>query len=445
MPIAGKRTVNARHQNRIKGLQTRPKTEQTSRSLKMHQSLPRLIFLDLDNTLIPTQWIMEQWQKRLAGDSLRAISYINKRLEAAGLFATLDKFLHAIVRSARGLQRIVIVTNAAAKTVTSFYLALCIPQLDDLLRKYRIPIHSTEKWLSMCGAVPDSTEEDQFREYYTRTKLMEFQKEFQKFQEWIGKKNSEMITTACESGSTTASSPGESSSSMNAVSRFDVISVGDQLCEMTAAIRLSVANEPLVRHTKLLMILDSIENNEVRPCCASPENFVRRLSDTLANLLDLIKSSNATVTSSCLPTASHVLIKQPATNPTSFGPDCSQQDIYDDIASSMPPVEVSNRDSNNGPGEHCRSRTTTDYYKTAMWVARNNAHLYCVGKPKHFISLADSCFFDLPLYYSPSFLGAPSQIVASSLASLSKNVVLGAKSKEKSPKMSPPYRRQTPS
>lgn len=52
---------------------------------------------------------------------------------------------------------------------------------------------------------------------------------------------------------------------------LDVISVGDQLCEITAAIRLSVSNASIIRHTKLLMILDSI-SDRVTPM--SPEKFV---------------------------------------------------------------------------------------------------------------------------------------------------------------------------
>lgn len=53
--------------------------------------------------------------------------------------------------------------------------------------------------------------------------------------------------------------------------RFDVISVGDQLCEITAAIRLGLSNSAIVRHTKLLMILDLIGD---RFASTSLEEFV---------------------------------------------------------------------------------------------------------------------------------------------------------------------------
>lgn len=53
--------------------------------------------------------------------------------------------------------------------------------------------------------------------------------------------------------------------------RFDVISVGDQLCEITAAIRLGVSNSSIIRHTKLLMILDLMSD---RFASTSPEHFV---------------------------------------------------------------------------------------------------------------------------------------------------------------------------
>lgn len=135
-----------------------------------NNSLPRLVFLDLDNTLIPTAWMMEQWRKA-EGQQTRATESINRDLEKAGLFTALDTFFATMVRSARGPQRIVIVTNAAIKTVETFYLTYCIPQLGPLLKKYLIPIRSTECWLEKCGPVPHPVQEAEFREYYTHIKV----------------------------------------------------------------------------------------------------------------------------------------------------------------------------------------------------------------------------------------------------------------------------------
>lgn len=54
--------------------------------------------------------------------------------------------------------------------------------------------------------------------------------------------------------------------------RYDIISVGDQLCEMTAAIRLSTNYSHLVRHTKLLMIPDLCGDQFAS---ITPEDFVK--------------------------------------------------------------------------------------------------------------------------------------------------------------------------
>lgn len=54
--------------------------------------------------------------------------------------------------------------------------------------------------------------------------------------------------------------------------RIDLISVGDQLCEITAAIRLGVNNASMIRHTKLLMIVDLMSD---RFSSTGPEDFVK--------------------------------------------------------------------------------------------------------------------------------------------------------------------------
>lgn len=158
----------------------KPATEYRSGGLRgplksKSRLLPRLVFLDLDNTLIPTAWMMEQWRKEpnehQPRDTADITASINKCLEEAGLFTALDTFFSTLVGMAKGPQRIVIVTNAAIKTVESFYLTYCIPQLTPLLEKYRIPIRSTERWLERCGAIPPQTQETEFREYYTHVKV----------------------------------------------------------------------------------------------------------------------------------------------------------------------------------------------------------------------------------------------------------------------------------
>lgn len=133
-------------------------------------SAPRLIFLDLDNTLIPTAWMMEQW--KLSGcDTGRKIRSINRHLVNAGFFEVLDEFFHALVQTAPQYQRVVIVTNALASTVHGFYLTDCLPQLRRLLEKYQIPIRSTDCWLPLCGPVPLPHQTGALRELYTTIKV----------------------------------------------------------------------------------------------------------------------------------------------------------------------------------------------------------------------------------------------------------------------------------
>lgn len=53
---------------------------------------------------------------------------------------------------------------------------------------------------------------------------------------------------------------------------IDVISVGDQLCEITAAIRLGALNPCLIRHIKLLL---SLNFSRDRGATMSPDIFIR--------------------------------------------------------------------------------------------------------------------------------------------------------------------------
>lgn len=184
----------------------------------------QLVFLDLDNTLIPTSWIMDQWRTS-PERTLKRRDEINRKLVVGGLFDALERFFEGLKASATVPQKVVIVTNAAVKTVDSFYLGFMLPQLGAILAKYDVSICSTEVWLEVCGPVPNAANEKAFREYYTHKKLLQFRKELASFTQGLP-------------------------------SKVDIVSVGDQLCEITAACRLALSNEFIVRQCSLLLVLD---------------------------------------------------------------------------------------------------------------------------------------------------------------------------------------------
>lgn len=137
---------------------------------------PCLVLLDLDNTLIPTGWIMACWRKMQVYFGLQqAVACIRKGLEQAELVGALRALFDdlRILRERRHTQ-IVIVTNAGLRTVQEFYLKMCLPELKELCEREKVYIHSTEHFARRVGPIPPMTEEEAFCEFYTALKYHEF-------------------------------------------------------------------------------------------------------------------------------------------------------------------------------------------------------------------------------------------------------------------------------
>ncbi|KFH04083.1 hypothetical protein TGVAND_318390 [Toxoplasma gondii VAND] len=138
---------------------------------------PRLILLDLDNTLIPTSWIMAQWRsKHCTLGPLETVAAIRAALCEAKFFEVLDRFFASLrdERSSGQVSQVVIVTNAGTRTVENFYLQFCLPELGELCAREQVYIHSTEHVVKRLGPVPSITDEEAYREFYTTTKYHEF-------------------------------------------------------------------------------------------------------------------------------------------------------------------------------------------------------------------------------------------------------------------------------
>ncbi|KAL8271022.1 hypothetical protein Esti_005063 [Eimeria stiedai] len=137
---------------------------------------PCLVLLDLDNTLIPTGWIMACWRKmQLYFGLQQAVACIRKGLEQAELVEALrDLFDDLRALRERRHTQIVIVTNAGLRTVQEFYLKMCLPELKELCEREKVYIHSTEHFARRVGPIPPMTEEEAFCEFYTALKYHEF-------------------------------------------------------------------------------------------------------------------------------------------------------------------------------------------------------------------------------------------------------------------------------
>eukprot|EP00914_Ancora_sagittata_P020397 GHVO01040335.1.p1 GENE.GHVO01040335.1~~GHVO01040335.1.p1 ORF type:complete len:353 (+),score=23.63 GHVO01040335.1:165-1223(+) len=286
----------------------------------------RIVFLDLDNTLIPTTWIMAQWKK--ANELLnshyvasRATKAINEILLDSGLFTELD-ILFSEIAGCRSVEQIIIVTNAAFQTVTGFYLTHCMPQLIELLNRHNIMIRSTEDWVRQLGPPPCSTCEGEFREFYTNVKFRQFQVELAAVFSRRESRNETQNARSIGSGlrglrfrkrpSLDSTPQGESadeistgtndttgSSDQSAAGTdtpeplqdthgpVDVYSVGDQLCEITAACRLGRLWPQNVRFTKLLLIMQNAQ-------CGTPKRFVKQVSHLRYHLLSMLEENLST-------------------------------------------------------------------------------------------------------------------------------------------------------
>lgn len=251
-------------------------------NVENNQDSGRIIMLDLDNTLIPTNWIMQTWRsiQNNMGNEGDCIDYgenesnlyelteqIRNELVQVGLFEILEKFFSDLWNAGKAY-KIVIITNAGLRTVELFYLKYCLPKLGDLLNKYNIEIKSTEEYIRKKGPPPSPFREEEYREFYTNAKLHEFQR----------------VLLDCW---------GNSVECTNEVpSNFDIISAGDQACEMTAACRISKFYENRIRRTKLIYIHDP---EDFRFWKQKPESFIMQLSETHKELLNLLGDDSETL------------------------------------------------------------------------------------------------------------------------------------------------------
>ncbi|OII76124.1 hypothetical protein cand_007130 [Cryptosporidium andersoni] len=235
----------------------------------------RIILLDLDNTLIPTSWIMQKWRNIQyefgnIGDNFESnnneqclymlTESIRTQLEEVGLFDILERLFNDLWNNGKVL-KIVIVTNAGLRTVELFYLKYCLPKLNELIIKYNISIRSTEEYIKKSGPPPSPFQEEDYREFYTNAKLCEFQRVL--LDCWHSKQV-----------------------------QFDLISAGDQACEMTAACRISKFYEERINRTKLVYIHDP---DDFRFWKQTPESFMNQLTETYKELLLLLDNDSETL------------------------------------------------------------------------------------------------------------------------------------------------------
>ncbi|PFH36302.1 hypothetical protein BESB_044940 [Besnoitia besnoiti] len=338
---------------------------------------PRLILLDLDNTLIPTSWIMAQWcAKHCTLGPLETVAAIRETLYEAKFFQVLEDFF-ASLSSARhqevAFSQVVIVTNAGTRTVENFYLQFCLPELGELCARERVYIHSTEHVVKRLGPIPPITDEEAYREFYTTTKYHEFDFVLQRYLHGLrrvrrehlaalrrapraGTRRNEVspsdgasvgslaedgdspcasLSGVCEGpqpcstavsdassagdeGEATGSSSGEdgerTGGEAGGVStgaheggagaapgsllhwpsewRFDLVSAGDQACEIMAACRVAHQAGADIHLTKLLYLNDP---EDPRYLAQTPERFVAQLVDFQASLLRLLEETEETL------------------------------------------------------------------------------------------------------------------------------------------------------
>ncbi|CBZ50648.1 conserved hypothetical protein [Neospora caninum Liverpool] len=361
-------------------------------SLTPLRGRPRLILLDLDNTLIPTSWIMSQWRsKHCTLGPLETVAAIREALYEAKFFQVLGNFF-ASMRDVRNngfsLSQVVIVTNAGTRTVENFYLQFCLPELGELCAREQVYIHSTEHVVKRLGPIPPITDEEAYREFYTTTKYHEFDFVLQRYihglrrehgalrrqqlslhrrmraertgrsgprvrspgssvapdgdreegrrvfpeSPWtedrdverdrrgatvpsspasaVKEDEADFSSEETETPSTeeeTTSSSGEEHEAERGTRetraamplpgdwRFDLLSAGDQACEIMAACRVAhQAGEDVVHLTKLLYLNDP---DDPRYLAQTPERFVAQLVDFQEALLRLLDENEETLDS----------------------------------------------------------------------------------------------------------------------------------------------------
>eukprot|EP00917_Polyrhabdina_sp_WS-2016_P016410 GHVP01035484.1.p1 GENE.GHVP01035484.1~~GHVP01035484.1.p1 ORF type:complete len:371 (+),score=59.61 GHVP01035484.1:131-1114(+) len=270
----------------------------------------RIAFFDLDNTLIPTNWIMEKWRKncneRTDGPEYRKITnQISRELQHSGVFHAIEMLFERI---SRDVDYISIVTNAGSFTLGGFYLQHCMPQLQSTLKKHSIPITSTDVWTSTLGSPPDNGNVDGFRRYYTEMKRRQFERETKEilaeisgnekklsFSSFFSSKQRDQSLTPSDQ-STSASPAGSSSTTDIEFSDIqqdarciEIISVGDQMCEISAACQVAKHNSKQISCAKLLLI----SGEDMVVAQQNPIFFSKHLDKLAVHVENLVNSQTS--------------------------------------------------------------------------------------------------------------------------------------------------------
>jgi len=227
----------------------------------------KCMILDLDDTLIPTTWLMTQYRNLMKMSSSKdVIEEIRLMLIKSDLYENLNLLMSKII--SLNVEKIYVVTNAAQKTVEQFYFSLIMPELKEIFVKFDIEVISTSYWTNQMGLPPPQEREKEYRDYFTIAKKHAFIYVLKKFSIHFG------------------------------VDSINLISVGDQYCEMSAASSLALkkgipyineSNEKgliKIEYVTLIMILcqklENIENSiEMQQ---TPKSFSKQLKGLMKNI-----------------------------------------------------------------------------------------------------------------------------------------------------------------
>lgn len=188
----------------------------------------------------------------------RLVALINEALREAGMFEAIDELFTEVHKR---VDRIIIITNAGSRTVDNFYLTHTLPQLRTLLDKHAVKLTSTEEWVIALGPPPSSEDEEAFREFYTSVKVCKFQH--------LSSDN--ILSQYREFRRVLSDELDHCGGAGNGEANIEITSVGDQMCEISAACRLGDCFPQQISLVKLILILDPTNS---RFSFQHPDQFV---------------------------------------------------------------------------------------------------------------------------------------------------------------------------
>ncbi|KAH0472659.1 MAG: uncharacterized protein KVP18_003437 [Porospora cf. gigantea A] len=198
-------------------------------------------FVDLDHTLMPTQWI---FRSDLTEDNCARVT----ELRESGLVEVISDFLRAVTAH-ENVKYIKIITNASPRVV-ELYLHL-LPDFKQLLEELGIPIDSTYRWKEIC----DNRDRDSL---FAAMKSLEFSYSWLEAQRLAG------VQTIC--------------------------SIGDQAVDMEAA--LDLLHERKAKSARLVRLQPGHRAEDL-------DLFVKYLSDCTAGVLSVLYARRITADSMC--------------------------------------------------------------------------------------------------------------------------------------------------